>query len=73
MKPDYKEFAKDLLEVCVKHGVSMVAEKDGKAFIIPSESSSMTAVEYDRFSINIIPKRVEFGYRFDDNYLRFEQ
>ena len=70
MKPDYTEFAKELLALCVKHGVSIRGEYGGKSYIIPSDSNSMIGKDYDIFSINDVPGTVELGTRFDKNHVK---
>ncbi len=72
MKPDYQEFAKELLSLCNKHGVVIRAENAGLTYIMPLSSTSMIGLDYDNFRVNVVPGRVELGRKYDDNYITLD-
>lgn len=72
MKPDYQEFAKELLSVCKRHGVVIRAENAGLTYMMSSSATSMIGLDYDNFRVNVVPGRVELGRKYDDNYISLD-
>lgn len=55
--PEYKDFAKELKELCKKYGVRIVANDGGLVGIGPADQRTLGSLHYNAFRAN--PNEVE--------------
>ena len=60
---DYRKFAKDMIKLCKKHGVKIIAYSEGNVLLGPADAKTFADYQYSDFEFS--PSRARIGLEFD--------
>lgn len=67
MEPDYKAFAKDMMNLCKKHGIQLMADNEGIVVLGPDDAEISSDFPYFNFAFN--PLVAELGQKHESTYI----
>lgn len=65
---EYRAFARDMMKLCKKHGIRLLAHNEGTAFLGPAKGRLIVDFPYDEFEFS--PDLAALGYEHDTNSIR---